>query len=158
MSAPITSGGCGMPIILNGNSGHIDSSLAESPAYYNSNNAFRCLGDSAYHYEDSAPDYFFGDTMAVTQPGSGTNLRLNYFSIPPVDDSAGVIVSNGNLIWKQHITFARDCGVIGINFGPGMQIDTHNIPDPNISPITKPTDYYWWMVKAQRYYQNPVMK
>jgi GH18 family chitinase len=153
MSAAVTSGGTGMPVILNGNSGHIDHSLMESPSSYHSNNLFPDLGDGISHFEDSAPDYFFGDTIVI----SGLN-RLNYFSAIAVGDTGNVIVKSDTVIWKQHITKALANGVIGISFGPGEVIDTHNTPDPNTLPYNLPSDQYWWMVKAQRYYQNPVMK
>jgi hypothetical protein len=148
----------GLPVILNGNSGHIDSSLAQSPGCYNSNNPpdggtskFPNLTDTASEYEDSAPDYFFGDTIYIN---SGS--RLNWFSTIAAGDTAGLSVIGNTLIWNQHITAAKNNGVIGINFGPGEQIDTHNTPDPNTYPLNLPSDQYWWMVKAQRYYRNPV--
>jgi hypothetical protein len=140
-------------IILNGNSGHIDSSLAQSPAYYHSNNKFPSLVDTTSAYEDSAPDFFFGDTMYVS---SGN--RLAWFSTIASGDTAGLSVNGNTVIWNQHITKAAQDGVIGISFGPGEGIDTHNTPDPNTNPVSVPSDQYWWMVKAQRYYKNPALR
>jgi hypothetical protein len=153
IAANILNQSTGLGIILNGNSGHIDNSLAQSPTYYHSNNKFPNLADTTSTYEDSAPDFFFGDTMYIS---SGN--RLNWFSTIAVGDTAGLSVNGNTVIWKQHITKAAQDGVIGISSGPGMQIDTHNTPDPNTYPLYAPSDQYWWMVKAQRYYLNPAMK
>jgi hypothetical protein len=153
MSASISIGGSGLPIILNGDGGHINSTLTESPTVYNSNNHFADLTNSGYQWEDAASDYFFGDTMYII----GTN-RLSYFSTKPPADSANVIVSGNSVIWNQHITYAKNNGVIALIIGAGMTMDTHNLPDPNSTPSNIPTDSYWWITKVQRYYKNPVMK
>jgi GH18 family chitinase len=153
MAANILNQSTGLGIILNGNSGHIDSSLAQSPAYYHSNNKFPSLVDTTSAYEDSAPDFFFGDTMYVS---SGN--RLAWFSTIASGDTAGLSVNGNTVIWNQHITKAAQDGVIGISFGPGEGIDTHNTPDPNTNPVSVPSDQYWWMVKAQRYYKNPALR
>jgi GH18 family chitinase len=152
MNLPISSGGTGLPVILGGDAGHIDSSLTKSP--YNSNGSFANLTDSFFQWEDAASDYFFGDSMSIS---SGN--RLNYFSVQPPADPADIIVSGNSVIWNQHLTYAKNNGVIGVMFGAGMTVDTHNLPDgTGASPNNIPTDNYWWITKVQRYYQNPVYK
>ena len=44
---------------------------------------------------------------------------------------------------------AADAGVTCILFGAGVGSSTDAVGDP-------PTDDYWWITKAQRYYKNPV--
>ena len=153
MNASIADSGTGLPIVLQGQGGHINHSLMQSPTIYNSSNTFPDLSNSGFQWEDAASDYFFGDTMTVS---SGN--RLTYFGTKPVEDSMSVIVNGNTVIWQEHITKAKNNGVVAIQFNPGMTQDTHDLPDPGTTTPSTPSDNYWWITKVQRYYLNPVMK
>ncbi|HEU5381303.1 MAG TPA: carbohydrate-binding protein [Ktedonobacteraceae bacterium] len=134
----------GMPVILwQIPVGHINTSQAVDP-YAGTNGVFPVLDNSVSHYEDSAPTFFLGDTF---QPGSST--RFNYFATNAGGDPK-ITTSGGNTItWGSHMQEARDSGIIGILFGPGVGASTDDVGSP-------PTDGYWWIAKAQNYYKNPV--
>ena len=120
--------------------GHLNHSLEQNP--YN-NGLFPDLENTEMHYEDSAPTYFFGDTF---EPG--TTTRMDYFSTNVYNDSR--IQVNGNQItYGSHMQEAANAGVTCILFGAGVGSSTDAVGDP-------PTDSYWWITKAQRYYQSPI--
>lgn len=120
--------------------GHLNHSLEENPY---TNGLFEDLANTEMHYEDSAPTYFFGDTF---EPG--TTTRMDYFSTNMYNDSK-VQVSGSQITYGSHMQEAADAGVTCILFGAGVGSSTDAVGDP-------PTDSYWWITKAQRYYKNPV--
>lgn len=120
--------------------GHLNHSLEQNP--YN-NGLFADLTNKEQNYEDSAPTFFFGDTF---EPGSA--VRLEYFTRNATND--GKIQVNGNTVtYGSHMEEARDAGITCILFGAGVGASTDAVGDP-------PGDNYWWITKAQRYYNNPV--
>ena len=119
--------------------GHINSSLAANP--YN-NGTFPELTNTSQHYEDSAPDFFLGDTFAAT------GLRSGYFSTNRGNDPK-LTVSGNNITWGSHAKEAADSGIISVLFGAGVGDSTDGVGSP-------PTDSYWWITKVQSYFSNPV--
>lgn len=120
--------------------GHLNHSLEANP--YN-NGLFPDLTNQEMNYEDSAPTYFFGDTF---EPGS--TLRMNYFATNAYNDSK-VSVNGNTITYGSHMQEAADAGVTCILFGAGVGSSTDAVGYP-------PSDSYWWITKAQRYYNNPV--
>lgn len=119
--------------------GHLNHSLEQNPY---TNGLFPDLTNQEKCYEDSAPTYFFGDTF---EPGS--TARMDYFATNVYNDSK--IQVNGNQItYGSHMQEAADAGVTCILFGAGVGSSTDAVGYP-------PTDDYWWITKAQRYYKNP---
>lgn len=105
---------------------------------------FPDLTNVAGNYEDSAPVYFFGDTF---NPGSPE--RMEHFSKNEANDPK--ITVNGNCVtYGSHMEEVKAAGVTAILFGAGVNASTDAVGDP-------PTDAYWWITKAQRYYGQPVL-
>lgn len=121
--------------------GHINSSLEVDP--YLNNGLFPALNNTSAHYEDSTPDFFLGDSFV---PGSQT--RLSYFATNNGADPK-ITAKDSTVTWQGHMQEAKNSGVIAALFGPGVGDSTKNIGNP-------PTDSYWWITKAQKYYTNPV--
>lgn len=119
--------------------GHINSSLEPNP--YNNGGTFPDHTNTAQHYEDSAPAFFFGDKFEVT------GARLDWFS--RYDTTTKVSLEDSAVKWGSHIAASRDAGVRLILFGAGVGDSTDGVGNP-------PTDAFWWITKAQRYYENPV--
>jgi hypothetical protein len=121
--------------------GHLNSS--QSPNPYNGG-LFPDLDGTTTKYEDSAPVFFLGDTF---NPGSSE--RFNYFKTNASNDSK--ISDNGkdSITWQSHMQEAYSAGVTSILFGAGVNSSTHGTGSP-------PTDNYWWITQAQRYYKNPI--
>lgn len=120
--------------------GHLNSSLESDP--YNGG-VFPDLSNQVGYYEDSAPTFFFGDSF---KPGSAK--RQEYFGKNEAGDQK--VTANGDTItYGSHIEDALDAGVTTILFGAGVGASTDAVGDP-------PADSYWWITKAQRYYQKPV--
>lgn len=122
---------------------HINTSQAVDP-YPGTNGTFPALNDGVNQYEDSAPDFFLGDTF---QPGSST--RFNYFATnlggdPKITTSGGTTIT-----WGSHMQEAANDGIIAMLFGPGVGASTDDVGSP-------PTDSYWWISQAQNYFKNPV--
>ncbi|MGL4107629.1 cellulose binding domain-containing protein [Clostridium sp. LP20] len=104
---------------------------------------FADLTNKEGNYEDSAPNYFFGDTFT---PGAGN--RQTYFSGNTANDPK--ITTSGNKVtWGSHMEETRDAGVVSILFGAGVNSSTDAVGSP--AP-----DNYWWITKAQRYLKNPL--
>ncbi|SHJ09569.1 Cellulose binding domain-containing protein [Clostridium cavendishii DSM 21758] len=120
--------------------GHINHSYEPNP--YNGG-SFNDLSNKEGYYEDSAPDFFFGDTFS---PGAGN--RLNYFGTNAANDPK-VKTSGDKVTWGGHMEETRDAGVISILFGAGVNSSTDAVGSP-------PQDDYWWITKAQRYLKNPL--
>jgi len=120
--------------------GHINSSLCANP--YN-NGIFPDLDNANQRYEDSAPDFFLGNTFATSGP------RFNYFSTNQGNDSK-LTVSGNNITWGSHAKEAVDAGIISILFGAGVGNSTDGVGSP-------PTDSYWWITRIQSYFNNPAL-
>ena len=121
--------------------GHINGSESISPY---DGEKFNELENKAGYYEDSATTYFFGDTFK-----GGNDNRTNYFSKNESNDEK--IKANGDTItWGSHIEEAKKSGIISILFGAGVGASTDAVGSP-------PTDDYFWITKAQHYYDNVVM-
>ncbi|MDF2801685.1 MAG: hypothetical protein K0S61_1588 [Anaerocolumna sp.] len=128
----------GLPVILwQIPVGHINHSTSVNP--YN-NGTFPDLDNTNQHYEDSAPTFFFGDTFTA----SGN--RFSYFSINQGNDSK-LSISGSNITWGSHAREVVDAGIISILFGAGVGNSTDGVGSP-------PTDSYWWITKAQTYFNN----
>jgi len=128
----------GLPIVLwQLPVGHINGSTMTS-AYTGS--SFPTLVNTAGNYECSTTDFFFGDTF---NPGGS---RAPYFSENKYND-AKLQSSGSTVTWGNHFQEAKDAGVIVALFGAGVGASTDGIGDP-------PTDDYFWIQKAQTYYQN----
>lgn len=129
--------------------GHINVSAAASPTEYNQDGKFPILDNTPMHYEDSAPTYFFGDTFSCT------GARFDYFSKNEAHDPKNKVEGNA-ISWGNHMVEAAAAGVVAILYGAGVGLSTKGIPDPHTVPDNAPTDNFYWITKAQEYYQNPV--
>jgi hypothetical protein len=115
--------------------GHINSTQATSP--YSKDGAFVDLPNTPQRYEDSAADFFFGDTLVTSA------TRAEYFSKNDWKDPA--VRSNGQEVtWGDHMGAAQKAGIAAILFGAGVEASTSNVGAP-------PSDDYWWMTKAVRF-------
>jgi len=129
----------GLPVVLwQLPVGRINSTLEANPY---AGAQFPDLTNASQHYEDSAPVFFFGDKFLIG------GARLDYFS--RFDAATRVSLEDGAVKWGSHIAQARDAGVRLILFGAGVGDSTDGVGSP-------PTDDFWWITKAQRYYENPV--
>ena len=120
--------------------GHINSSQAVNP--YAENGLFPDLTNNNRQGEDSAPTFFFGDTFTAT------GARFDFFSANRAADSSVSTVGN-TIVWGEHLTAAKAAGVTMALFGAGVGGSTTNVGAP-------PSDGFWWITKAQRYYARPV--
>lgn len=120
--------------------GRINSSRAANPL--DPSGAFPDLADTNQQYEDSAPDFFFGDTFACS------GARYRYFSANLGADPQ-VSTDLYTVTWGAHMADAADNGVVAILFGAGVGASTNGVGAP-------PTDSDWWIVKAQEYFKQPV--
>lgn len=120
--------------------GHINSSQATNP--YASNGEFPDLTNTNRQNEDSTSTFFFGDTF-VTK-----GKRFSYFSTNKHNDPS-LYVSGDAIIWGEHLSAAAQSGVTMALFGAGTGGSTTNVGTP-------PSDSYWWITKAQKYFAAPV--
>lgn len=120
--------------------GHINGTVDINPY---TGRPFEILDNGDTKGEDSAPTFFFGDTF---KPGAGN--RLNYFGKSEAKDPK-ITVNGDTVTWGSHMEEAKEAGIISMLFGAGVNSSTDAVGSP-------PTDDYWWMVKAQKYYDNPV--
>ncbi|MGL5152930.1 MAG: dockerin type I domain-containing protein [Clostridium sp.] len=120
--------------------GHLNTSEEISPY---TGTKFKDLDNTKTKFEDSAPTFFFGDTFT---PGVGK--RLDYFS-KNVGNDPKIKVNGNKVTYEGHIEEARDAGVTTVLFGAGVGDSTDCVGTP-------PADDYWWITKAQKYYDNPV--
>ncbi len=119
--------------------GHINTTRLVNP--YSSTQVFPDLTNKNRKLEDSAPVFFLGDTFATT------GARYTYFSANLGHDSK--VTSDGTSItWGPHVSDAASAGVMSVLFGAGVGAST--------SGAGAPTDSYWWITNAQRYYASPV--
>ena len=121
--------------------GHINGSTEISPY---DNEPFAELTNEAGSYEDSATSYFFGDTFKA-----GNDNRLKYFSKNESNDPK-IKVQGDTITWESHISDAMEAGITSILFGAGVGASTDAVGSP-------PTDDYFWITKAQHYYDDVVM-
>ena len=107
---------------------------------------FPNLANTYQHYEDSAPDFFFGDTFT---PGAGN--RFNYFSGATngadTDPQANLLTNGGAITWGSAMGRAANAGVRVALFGAGVGDSTAGTGNP-------PTDGGWWITATQGYYLN----
>ena len=116
--------------------GHINHSQLVDPA----GGLFPDLLDTAQQYEDSATDFFFGDTFL---PGAGN--RLSYFGIS--DPRLAITVDGDTVTWPSAMTNAAAHGIRMLMYGPTTTGSTNGAIQP-------PTDDGWWITALQNYYLN----
>ena len=103
-------------------------------------NGFSDLRNVSRNYEDSAPVFFFGDRFGALDP------RLSYFYTR--DSKTKVTLAGDSIEWGSHMNTAAEYGIKSVLFGAGVGDSTDGIGTPA-------SDGGWWILKAQRYYQNP---
>lgn len=118
--------------------GHINSSTAISAR---TKITFQVLQNTVTKWEDSCTTFFFGDAFDVAN-----QTRRDYFSQNHAQDKT-LQVNGGRLIWGSHMGDLRGNGIIAAMFGAGVGESTTNIGYP-------PTDNYFWIQKAQIYYEE----
>ena len=120
--------------------GHIDTSALANPP----GGTFANLANTYQHYEDSAPDFFFGDTFT---PGAGN--RFDYFSGASngsdIDPQANLSTDGAAVTWGTAMSRAANAGVRVALFGAGVGDSTAGTGNP-------PTDGGWWITATQNYY------
>ena len=114
--------------------GHIDHSQLAPPT----GGVFPDLADQPQSFEDSASDFFFGDTFL---PGAGN--RLTFFGTS--DPLLSVGVSGNAVTWPSGMSLGANHGVRLILFGPHTDGSTDGTSNP-------PTDGGWWITALQNYY------
>ena len=121
--------------------GHINRSTLANPQ----GGLFPDLTNVSTTYEDSAPDFFFGDTF---DPGATSTNRFTYFSAS--DPTVSVSTAEEVTTWPSAMALAASYGVRTVLFGAGVGDSTQGTGNP-------PTDGGWWITAAQNYYaQGPV--
>ena len=116
--------------------GHINHSQLANPA----GGLFPDLPDAAQAFEDSAPDFFFGDTFL---PGVGN--RLDYFGLS--DPRLAVTVAGDAVTWPSGSAEGAAHQVRLMLFGDASTRSTDGTSNP-------PTDGGWWITALQYYYAN----
>ncbi len=130
--------------------GHLNSTLTPSPTYWNAGGRFPDLDDvSANRYQDSASSYFFGDSFTT----SGN--YLSFFG-SNADADPKVSVSGGTVTWRSHIPEAAAAGIVAVMFGAGTGTGTYGVPETVGVYQSTPSDYYYWVTRAQAYLASPV--
>ena len=113
-------------------------------------------------WEDSTPTYFFGDQFRVDTSNerglTSTQVtdRLRFFGRDdPCAGYSGAVSVRGNIVtWQEHISKAREAGVIALLFGSEYGETTSITPYGGMP--ANPEDHYWWIDKAHKYLLNPV--
>jgi chitodextrinase len=121
--------------------GHFNGSNASS-AYTGS--VFPNLDNTSTHYEDSACDFFLGDSKTISD-----TVRLNYFDNNLWGDTK-IARAGTALTWGNHLQECKDAGIISVLFGAGVNASTDGVGSP-------PTDNYFWIQKVQKYYNAGVV-
>ena len=122
--------------------GHINGSELANPQ----GGLFPDLPNVSTKYEDSAPDFFFGDTFDLGTTGfQPVCLFLGFRPASEREHAGGELVT-----WPSAMSLAASYGVRSILFGAGVGDSTQGTGNP-------PTDSGWWITAAQNYYaQSPV--
>lgn len=110
--------------------GRINTTREANP--YSASGKFEELRNTTQSYEDSAAPFFFGDTFTAS------GARFAHFAGSP---------GEGEITWPSHMEEAARSGVIAILFGAGVGASTNSVGEP-------PSDGYWWITKAQRYFAS----
>ena len=127
----------GLPVVLwQIPVGHINSSLSTNPY---TGGLFPDHQNISTDYEDSAPSFFFGDVFETD------GLRLEHFGTNEGDDPKVSSVGN-RITWGSHMEDTANAGVQAVLFGAGVGDSTDGVGSP-------PTDGYWWITQAQRYFE-----
>ncbi|SHI61607.1 hypothetical protein SAMN02745163_00491 [Clostridium cavendishii DSM 21758] len=127
--------------------GHLNSSEDISPY---TGQRFKDLTNVKRNFEDSSTTYFLGDTF---KPGIGN--RLDYFKGNDAKDPK-VKVNGDTVTWGSHMEEVRDSGVVSVLFGAGVGDSTDGVGFiPEFG--NQPTDYYFWITKVQKYFDNPIL-
>ncbi len=130
--------------------GHLNSTLTPSPSYWNTSGRFADLDDvSPNRYQDSASSYFFGDRFTM----SGSYLA---FFGTNADADPKVSVSGSTVTWGSHIPEAAATGIVAIMFGAGTGSGTYGVPEMVGLYQSTPSDYFYWVTRAQAYLAAPV--
>ncbi len=121
--------------------GHINGSTSANPY---TGGTFADQANVSGHYEDSAPDFFLGDSFTLS------GERLAYFAKNQGKDPK-ITVSGNTVTWGSHMAEAAAAGINAILFGAGVGDSTHGTGSP-------PGDAGWWITQVQRYYKAPVKR
>ena len=127
--------------------GHINNSLTINE--YTQTN-FVPLTNTTKRYEDSASNFFFGETMDFS-----TDLaRYNYFSQNVHNDPKLVADSvTKHVTWGNHFNEVLEAGTSLVLMGAGVGDSTDGIGNPDGAGATLTDDHYW-IQKLQSYYLN----
>ena len=101
-------------------------------------------------WEDSAVDFFFGDTFTGKSDGRDPTTAVEFFTT----DHAGTVVTYNEqtqlITWSNQLKAAADAGIEMIMFGPGLPDATQGggySSDP-------PYDNWFWASKVKDYYAD----
>jgi len=131
----------GLPVVLwQLPVGHINGTTLNDP--YSTQQVFPDLTNQDRQLQDSAPDFFLGDTFVTS------GAPFNYFS-QDLGSDPKVTVNGQSITWGSHMADAAAAGVVSVLFGAGVGGSTNGIGMP-------PTDSYWWITNVQHYFANPV--
>ncbi len=108
------------------------------------------FNNTSKHYEDSASNFFFGETTDF----SDDLVRFNYFSENMHGDTK-MVVDNAtkHVTWGNHFEEVNESGVKLVLMGAGVGDSTDGIGDPE-DPGATLTDDHFWIQKVQDYYLN----
>jgi hypothetical protein len=127
--------------------GHVNGTTGTNPW---TNAAWARLDDqTSRHYEDSAPDYFFGATFTAAD----SVFPAGYYETNAAGD-AKVSVKGTKIKWGSHLAEAKDAGVVAALFGAGVGDSTDSVGLGGL-PLT---DDHWWLYQANAYLQGRTVK
>ncbi|MGO8731250.1 MAG: DNA polymerase domain-containing protein [Terriglobia bacterium] len=137
--------------------GHINTSLSINPMTGTqfpalTNNTVLDPAKNLYPTtEDSAVDYFFGDTFTGITEGADNQERVEFFG-PSEGNFAGdsgitFNTSTNSISWGSHMSAAANAGVFAILFGAGLPQATNGGGYSNVPVV----DDHFFAVKAQHY-------
>ncbi len=127
--------------------GHING-VTTTNVYTNTN--FKLLKNVSKHFEDSASNFFFGETNNY----SNDLVRYNYFSQNKHNDSKMTVdTASKKITWGNHFEEVNESGVKLVLMGAGVGDSTDGIGD-SVDPGATLTDDHYWVQKVQDYYQN----
>ena len=104
------------------------------------------LANTDKKWEDSAVDFFFGDTFTGKSTGRDEAAAVEFFKT----DTLGTVVTYDaqTITWSSQLKAAADAGIQMIMFGPGLAGSTQGggySSDP-------PLDDWFWASKVKDYY------